>query len=145
PRIGWRSAIATVWIVTLLVLSVGYVGLQAEAAVPYYVYFVPTSMLQSTIPLHDSQDVANSFHWLSANIQQGSVIVATNAIYGWAREYFTGTAQIMGFYSGTTLQFAVQTALHDGFSKVYTVWWADGQGWYGQATVPPGFELMYQA
>jgi len=145
PRMGWKPIVASGWILMLLILSIGYVGLQAETAVPYYAYFVPTSMLQSTVPLHNSQDVASSFRWLSANTQPGSVIVATNPIYGWAREYFTGSERIMEFYSGTTLQVALQTTLHNGFSKVYTVWWANGQGWYGQATVPPGFKLIHQA
>lgn len=142
---GFRSLIRTGWILLLLVLFVGYAGLQAESAFPYYAYFVPTSMLQSTVPLHNSQDVVNSFQWLSANIQPGYTIMALNPIYGWAREYFTGNAVVIGYAPGTTFDAALHQTLEMGNTRIYTVWWANGQGWYSDPTPPAGFVLQHQS
>jgi hypothetical protein len=142
---GFKPVIRISWILLLLILFTGYAGLQAEAAFPYYSYFVPTSMLQSTVPLHDSQDVVNSFRWLSANIQPGSTLMALEPIYGWAREYFNGDASVVGFASGTTFEAALHKTLDMGNSRVYTVWWANGQGWYSDPSPPAGFVLQYRS
>jgi hypothetical protein len=141
---GFKPLIRMGWILLLLILFAGYVGLQAESAFPYYAYFVPTSMLQSTVPLHNSQDVVNSFQWLSANIQPGSTIIALNPIYGWAREYFTGNAVVIGYAPGTTFDAALQQTLAMGNTRIYTVWWANGQGWYSNPSPPRGFVLQHQ-
>ena len=102
-------------------------------------------MLQSTVPLHDSQDVVNSFRWLSANIQPDSTIVALDPIYGWVREYFNGNASVVGFASGTTFEAALHQTLDMGSTRVYTVWWANGQGWYSDPSPPVGFVLQYRS
>jgi len=143
--LNWGPLIATAWLFLLLLLATTYVGLQAENAFPYYRYFGPSSMLQSSVPLRDSPDVVNSFQWLSSNIQTNSVIIAPNAVYGWASEYYTGKAAILTFKPGTTFDAMLQQALQQGYTTLYTVWWANGQGWYGQPAVPPGFSLEHQS
>ena len=142
---GFKPVIRISWILLLLILFTGYAGLQAETAFPYYSYFVPTSMLQSTVPLHDSQDIVISLRWLSANIQPGSTIMALDPIYGWVREYFDGNASIAGFAPGTTFEAALHQTLEMGNTRIYTLWWANGQGWYADPTPPPGFVLQHQS
>ncbi len=142
---GFRPVVRISWILLLLILFTGYAGLQAETAFPYYSYFIPTSMLQSTVPLHESQDIVSSFHWLSANIQSGSTIMALDPIYGWVREYFNGSANIVAFAPGTTFDGALHQTLEMGNSRIYTVWWANGQGWYSEPTPPTGFVLQHRS
>ncbi len=131
-------------VLLLLVLAGTYIALPASKAFIYYRFFAPTSMLQSTIPVEESPDVIASFHWLSDNIRPGSIVMTTDPMYGWARQYFSGNATILWFHSGTTLYEALQNTLERGHATIYTVWWAEGQGWYGQPTVPSGFTLLHQ-
>jgi len=134
-----------VWISFLLVLAGSYVALPASQAFVYYRFFVPTSMMQSTIPVEESPNVIATFQWLSSNMQPGSVLVMTDPMYGWARQYYSGNQTVLWFHTGETLQAAIQATVDQGYSTVYTVWWSDGLGWYGQPDVPSGSVLEYQA
>ncbi len=128
----------------MLVLASTYIALPAEHAFPYYRYVAPTSMLQSTIPVEDSQNVANAFRWLSANASPDSGVMTTEVMYGWAREYFTGNVTVVWTPIQTTLQGALRSMISYGYHKIYTVWWADGDGWYGQYSVPNGFSQVQE-
>jgi len=140
-RIPGRS-LGTLWIILLIVLAGTYVGLPSDRAFVYYQFVTPTSMLQSTIPVEYSGQVKDAFQWLSTNALKGSGVMATDPMYGWSTEYFSGTATVVWFQSGTTLSQALQGMRGLGYTKIYTVWWSDGQGWYGDPTVPPGFSRI---
>ena len=146
PRLSsGKSLAATLWVILLLVLAVTYIGLQAQDAFPYYHYFGPSTMLQSSIPVQDSSSVASLFQWLSDNSHvSNSVIIAHNAIYGWALQYYSGNTTILGFDPGTTFDTMLTQALQRGYTTLFTVWWANGQGWYGQPIVPQGFLIVHQ-
>jgi len=102
-------------------------------------------MLQSSIPVQESSHIVNLFRWLSENSQvNNSVIIAHNAIYGWAVQYYTGARTILGFEPGTSFDTMANQAFQRGFTTVYTVWWSNGEGWYGQLSVPSGFVLVHQ-
>ena len=133
PRILWAP-----WFLVMLVLGGAYLVLPAQMAFPYYRFVAPTSMLQSTVPLSDSRDLALAIAWLSTNIQPGAVIMAHHAMYGWVREYFRGGNTVLGFPPTVNLDEALQQTSQQGYSKIYTVWWASGLGWYG-ITIPGEF------
>ncbi len=143
PALHWKP-IAIGWMFVVVLLGSVYVGLPAREAFPYYQFLAPTSMLQSTVPLEDSRNVIGAFEWLSANISPGSVIMTTDPMYGWAREYFKGNAPILHFYPGVTLGQGLQVTIQRGYTRIFTVWWSDGQGWYGQESVPAEFALIYK-
>ena len=148
-KVRWRTtlpriSLGYVWLLVLLILAATYISLPAREAMPYYQFVTPTSMLQSTVPAEDSQSVASAFQWLSTHAPSNSVIVTTDVMYGWSREYFTGQSTVLWFHSGSSLQDALSTVMADHYSMIYTVWWADGQGWYGNPTVPSGFQEIHQ-
>jgi hypothetical protein len=131
-------------IILIAVLGGAYVALPASHAFPYYRYMVPTSMLQSTIPLEQSQDVIASFDWLSTHARSDAALLVHDAMYGWAREYYKGLTPIVTAGNPGTLHGGLQHCFQLGFSIVYTVWWADGSGWYGEPKVPQGFVMIHQ-
>ena len=141
-RFRFPSTIFPAWIMIVLVMGLTFMILPASQAFPYYRYFEPTSMEQSTIPAQDSPNVINAIEWLSSNIRPSDGFMAHHAIYGWAREYFRASNPLIWYYPGTTLNEALQATIQLGYTRIYTVWWANGQGWYGQPSVPPGFLLV---
>ena len=133
------------WMLLLLFLAGTYVALPANEAFPFYQFFTPTSMLQSTVPMEDSPNVIASFQWLSDNIRPETGLMTTDAMYGWAREYFVGNETTLWYHPGMTLQESMQAMLNNGYSCIYTVWWSNGQGWYDQPSPPSEFALVHQS
>jgi len=131
------------WISLILVLSVSFLILPAAQALPYFDYFAPTSMLQSTVPLQDSQSIVAAINWLSINGKPSAAIMADHAMYGWFREYFHGNISVISFVPGITLQQELEQTLQKGYTNVYTIWWVDHLGLYGEPTVPVGFALAH--
>jgi len=127
----------------VLLLGVAFVVTPAERSFPYFAYFAPTSMLQSSVPLADSEAVVLSFTWLSSNIERGAVLMVIHPMYGWSRLFFHGNNTVMTFQPGVTLTEALGLVIQSGYSSVYTVWWENNQGWYGDPTVPSGFALVH--
>jgi len=137
----FSSAIFPAWIMIVLVMGATFMVLPASLSFPYYRYFEPTSMEQSTIPVQDSHNVVEAMGWLSSNILPTDGFMTNNAIYGWAREYFRAPNPLVWYLPNTTLEQALQATIQKGYTRIYTVWWANGQGWYGQPAVPTGFSL----
>ncbi len=131
------------WISIITLLGVTFLVLPASQPFPYFTYLTPTSMLQSTVPLTDSQSLVTTISWLSANALPGAVIMADHAIYGWLREYYRGNATVITYQSGVSLQRQLTMTLGKGYQTIYTIWWVDHFGWYGQPTVPTGFQLTH--
>jgi len=134
------------WLSLIVLLGITFLALPAGEAFPYFTYFAstsPTSMLQSTVPLEDSQSLVTAISWLSTNASLGAVIMADHATYGWLREYYRGTDTIVAYPSSVNLQQELTMTLGKGYQTIYTLWWVDHFGWYGQPTVPTGFGLTY--
>jgi len=131
------------WLFLLIVLGATYVALPAAQALPYYQFFSPTSMLQSTVPLGDSGDLVQLMNWLSTNIPPSAVLMADHAMYGWAREFFHGGNLILHFPPGLTLSSELQQTLAEGYKTICTVWWVPGSGWYGETSLPAGFTTIH--
>ncbi len=139
-----RNIVKYSWASLMIVLSVAFIFSPATLAFPYYDHFAPTSMLQSTIPIEESSQLSMAIQWLSSNIPKNGVLILHNAIYGWATEYFRAPNTVVWFYPGTTLSEGLSYTLKQGYSMIYTVWWANGQGWYGEPTAPSGFVIVHR-
>ncbi|TMI29542.1 hypothetical protein E6H29_11085 [Candidatus Bathyarchaeota archaeon] len=130
------------WLLMILILGATYAALPDQNAFPYFRFFSPTSMLQSTIPLEDSASLVHAIDWLSAHIPPGGVLMTHHAIYGWVREYFHGNNTILYFPPGTSLNASLRQTLDRGFTQVYTIWWVAGYEWYGDS-VPGSFTVQH--
>ena len=137
------TGIRPIWLIILLILGVSYAVMPASYALPYFHWFTPTSMMQSSVPLEDSGHVVDALRWLSANIPPAAILMTHQAIYGWAREYFGAKNLIVVYGQQTTIADALQYTLAEGYTIIYTVWWTEGAGWYGEASVPTGFTLVH--
>ena len=65
--------------IALILLAGLYVFLPAQEAFAYYgVYpsFVPTSMLQSTVPLSDMSSLIHALNWAAAKMKPGTALIA---------------------------------------------------------------------
>ena len=142
-KVTVRRAVGLCWLTIFVALGVAFVGLPASDALSYFSSFTPTSMLQSSVPLEDSRSLVSSFSWLSANIDQGSVLMTHHAMYGWARLYFHGNNPLIAYPPQTTLEQGLVLTISQGYAEIYTVWWTDHYGWYGESTVPACFQEVH--
>jgi len=67
-----------------------------------------------------------------------------DSMSGWARVYFSDPPRVVTFDPSVNLAAALQLTLEKHRTPVYTVWWANGAGWYGDPIVPNGFVVQYR-
>ena len=108
-----------------------------------YIYQIPSSMLQNTVSIADCNDTANALQWLKDNIGGNAVLLSHRVFYGWALSTLNETQVILYEYDNPVP--AAETVSLQGNDKIYLVWWVNGEGWYGQPTVPSSFEEVYQS
>src|SRR5437899_9119085 len=111
------------WLSIIVLLGITFLALPAGEAFPYFTYFAttsPTSMLQSTVPLEDSQSLVTAISWLSSNARPGAVIMADHVMGGWLREYYKGTNPVVGYGPELSLQQDLTLTLSKGYQIVYT-------------------------
>jgi hypothetical protein len=129
----------------LATLSVGFIVLPNNLAFPYYVSYptyVPTSMLQNTVSLSDSQDTANALQWVRNNMPSDALLLVHDVFYGWASLTLDGGHLIPYGYGNPE---ATAQKLDENGSEypLYLVWWVNGSGWHGQPTVSSAFRQVY--
>ncbi|MFQ6061234.1 MAG: hypothetical protein ACE5KV_08105 [Thermoplasmata archaeon] len=129
----------------LIVLSSAFIALPSERAFPYFsmshtVRYVPSSMLQNTVPLSDSDDVRSVLRWLDQNAEENSTLLAHYAFVGWA-ELYTRKVEIVSYF---TIDEVEQTDLESS-STVYTIWWERGTGWYQEQTPSLEFSEVHKS
>src|SRR5205807_765815 len=76
------------------------------------------------------------------DMQDSSVLITHEGIYGWAREYLPGYSDRVVNYGHASPILGVQMARSAGYSKILMIWWVNGSGWYGQRDVPSGFSPL---
>jgi hypothetical protein len=131
----------------LVFLSFSFVFLPAESAFPYfsvYPYYVPSSMLQNSVPLSDCGDVVRALNWVKDNnIYGGEILLVHDAFNGWALLYADGV-EILRY--GYALPESVALALSQkGYGRIYLIWWVSGEGWHGQASLPSTFKEVFRS
>src|SRR5438309_2637702 len=123
-----------------LVISAGMYSTIEVASVPYFSLFlgnVPSSLLQSSVPLSDSAYVVQAMQWLETSMPSSSVLITHEAFYGWARAYLSSDkTTINSLLNSPSSQLDMTT----GYRHVFTVWWVPGSGWFSP-TFPNGASL----
>jgi len=130
----------------LATLSLGFIVLPSISPFPYYVAYptyVPTSMLQNTVPVADCQDTTNALLWLKNNMDGNARLLTHTVFYGWALLALNESQVVLYEYGnpGDTAKIVSE----EGYSQIYLIWWTSGQGWHGQSTLPSSFEEVYQS
>jgi hypothetical protein len=140
----------------ILVPSTFYLFTYPEEPFPYfaqynpYLMYVPSSMLQNAVSIKDNPSVVRCFEWLNENMDNGSMLVTHEVMNEFAALYLQGEKSVKELVKleitrvaeealAEEMVKAAEKAVADGWSKVYTVWWVDGKGWYGMPQLPPQF------
>jgi len=129
----------------LATLSVGFMVLPNTLAFPYFGLFtlyVPSSMLQNTVSLSDSQDTVNALQWVRNNMPSDARLLVHDVFYGWASLTLEGD-QLIRYGYGNPEATAQKLKENGSQHQLYLVWWIDGSGWHGQPTVSSDFTLIY--
>jgi len=131
----------------LATLSLGFMFLPNNLAFPYYASFplyVPTSMLQNTVPLSDSQDTVNALQWARNNMPSDARLLVHDVFYGWASLTLDG-GQLISYGYGNPETVAQKLEGNGSGHQLYLIWWISGSGWHGQATVSSAFREVYES
>jgi hypothetical protein len=135
----WLKAVR-IGVPLALVISAGMYSTIQAASVPYFSLFlgyVPSSLLQSSVPLSDSADVVQAMHWLEASMPSNSAVITHEAFYGWARTYLSPENTIINSLLNSP---SSKLNLATSYDHVFTVWWVPGSGWFSP-TFPTGASI----
>ena len=130
----------------LAMLSVGFMVLPNNFAFPYYTAFplyVPTSMLQNTISVSDSQYTVSALQWAKTNLDDDALLLVHKAFHGWASLTFDGD-QLFPYGYGNPDAMARELEENCSDYQLYLIWWVDGSGWYDQPAVSSDFTVVYE-
>ena len=138
-------------VLMLSVLSLGFMLMPPEKPLPYfdsgkyngYIYQIPSSMLQNTVSIIDCQDTTNALHWFKDTVGENAFLLTHQAFYGWALSTLSRDQVVL--YEFDNPENAAATVAQEGHSQIYLIWWINGQGWYGQTTVPSSFVEVYHS
>src|SRR5437773_4255784 len=136
-RRNWGGLLRVVLIVSLSSSAISYAILPAQSALILYTVFpqyVPTSMVQSSLPLSDYPNVVKAMLWVDSHLDSNSVLITQQAFYGWARSYLSPDKQVVNSFLGSPTSAIDQTG---SYTHVLTVWWVEGAGWF-QGSFPVG-------
>lgn len=131
--------------VLLSTLTLCFMVLPSTIAFPYYSMFplyVPTSMLQNTVPVSDCQDTINALQWVADNLDGNSCLLAGDAFYSWSIMNVDANQVIPISYDDPE-RMAQETLLDGSHEQIYLIWWTNGNGWHGQTTVSSVFKEIY--
>ena len=109
----------------------------------YYIYQIPSSMLQNTISITDCQDTTNALQWFSGEMNNKAILLTHTVFYSWAL-LTLNESQIRNYGFDDPAKAAIM-ATQEGHEQIYLIWWINGQGWYGQPTLPSSFHEVYQS
>ncbi len=127
---NWGDVLRVIVIVSLSSSAISYAILPAQSALTLYTVFpeyVPTSMVQSSLPLSDYPNVVSAMVWVDSHLDSNSVLITQQAFYGWARSYLSPDKQVVNSFLGSPTSAIEQTG---SYTHVLTVWWVEGAGWF---------------
>jgi len=131
----------------LATLSLGFMVLPNNLAFPYFAAFplyVPTSMLQNTVPLNDCQDTVNTLQWAKNNLSSNTRLLVHAVFNGWASLTLDGN-QLISYGYGNPETLAQKLEENGSVEPLYLIWWTAGNGWYNQPTVSSAFVEVYKS
>jgi hypothetical protein len=132
----------------LAILTIGFIVMPSASPFPYYTVpqfqnYIPSSMLQNTIPQSDCQHVTNSLNWLKNNMHTNSILLTHTAFHGWA--LLTLDADKVIPYGYGNPESTAKNSTKQGYEQIYLIWWTEGKGWHGLPTIPSSFGKVYQS
>ncbi len=139
---NFRPAIAI--ILALSVLSTSFVILPAEHALPYFSspetrWYVPTSMIQTTVPLDRVAGVEAGVAWLNAHVSGEDWIVVSDVFAGFV-VVFGNASHLYPYRLVETVNWSLFTRTH----MLYTMYWADpSETWFAGNTPPKPFQQVF--
>jgi hypothetical protein len=136
PR-KWAGLLRVVVLVSLSSTAILYAVVPAQSAFTFYTIFpqyVPSSMVQSSLPSSDYPNVVNAMLWVDSHLDPNSVLITQQAFYGWARSYLSPDKQVVNSFLSSPNSAIDQTG---SYTHVLTVWWIEGAGWF-QGSFPVG-------
>ena len=131
----------------LILLSFSFVVLPAESAFPFFNAFpnyVPSSMLQNSVPLRDCDDVVKVLSWCDRSLGSDGVLLVHDAFHGWALLYLNSSSRIT-CYGYDNPENAALGLVREGSKRVFLVWWVSGEGWHGVESLPSSFVEVYRS
>ena len=138
-RLGFGLMLAT--------LSLSFLVLPNNLGFPYYAPFskyVPTSMLQNTVSLGDSQDTAKALQWVGNNMSSESRLLVHTAFYGWS-SLTLDLSQVIPYGYDNPESVAKNLEENGSRNPLYLIWWINGSGWHGQHTTSSAFRQVYNS
>jgi len=150
---------AIIAIVILLVnftMTGFYVAYPPENQIKYfgdwnnYKAFIPTSMLQNSVPISVTPSVIEALKWIKTNLNyENTILVLHESIDNWAEIIIGNSIKIIRVnevnISSPFRENVEETLLKICYEEymegknVYTVWWNDGKGWYNMPSLPSQF------
>jgi hypothetical protein len=153
---------AIVYIAFLLVMSGAYLLATPQNQISYflkdnnYLAFIPSCMDQNSLPISDNPSLVKCFEWINNN-NEDSTVVMNSQLYYYAviclNKITVTSLQEPNVASNSKTETTLSqqmvadanTALADGNSTVYTVWWVKGEGWYAISALPTKFTEVYRS
>jgi hypothetical protein len=135
-------------LVTIGVFTVGFVTMPYEYGFPYfaipqYRVYIPSSMLQNTVPLSDCRDTVSVLQWLKNGMDGDARLLTHRVFYGWAL-LTLDEDQVIHYEYGNPEEAAREVAQR-GCDKIYLIWWVNGFGWHGQPTISSSFKEVWRS
>jgi len=133
----WAGVLRALVLVSLSTSAILYAVLPAQSAFSFYAMFpqyVPSSMVQSSLPSSDYPNVVNTMLWLDSHLNSDSVVITQQAFYGWARTYLSPDQHIVNCLLASPAAAISETG---SYAHTFTVWWVEGKGWF-QESFPIG-------
>jgi hypothetical protein len=128
-------------------LSLSFIVLPTNLAFPYlglFTLYVPSSMLQNTVSLSDSQDTVNALEWVKENMPDDARLLVHDVFYGWASLTLDGS-QLISYGYNNPEAMAQKLEENGSVRQLYLIWWVNGTGWHGQPTVSSAFMQVYNS
>ncbi len=131
--------------VLILLTSLGFLSLPPQNALPYLTLeqtrvYVPTSVMQNTIPLDRIIAVNNAVVWLNVHVGSNDVVVVSNAFYGYL-QVDGKPMQLYPFYNVNSVNWII----FRNHGAIYSIAWSDGTTWYDGGQLPPAFHLAFSS
>lgn len=142
-----RELVRWVWGGALVFLSLSFVLLPAASALPYFGVFanyVPSSMLQNSVPSSDCEDVVRVLSWCGQNVGANGTLLVHDAFNGWAVLYLNASCRVVN-YGYENPQVAAAKLIADGVMHVFVIWWVSGEGWHGWVSLPASFVEVFRS
>jgi hypothetical protein len=138
----WKKLLSGV----LILLSGSFILLPAEFAFPYFGIFtsyVPSSMLQNSIPLCDCRDVETALLWTRNILASDGILLVHDAFHGWALTFLDRSR--VTCYGYENPKETAEKMFSNGYNRLFLVWWVPGEGWHKWTTLPSCFVEIFRS